>query len=325
MVLESTMYQPTLQTSYTYEKLLERVMYMHEIDAGTIPVIDTPTLQSSAMLLSIHISMYTGRKSDKKTREQVISASGAGSKAAASVYKSLFAGDADLDAINTFQAKARRDIAAMTLPWSDAGVRLVSTKNFFEVSALLSSLRHEFSALVSNFVTGYSIKVSNAAFALGDLFDRNEYPDPVDIAHKFSFSYSFEPVPSVNDFRVDLHNEAIDMLKTHYTNTTEQRLQTAMQDVWERVIDEATRLRDKMIVPEEGKRPRIFASTFSGFQDLIGSLEALNITNDPNLEDARVQLKNALDPVDLDSIRESPEVRGAVKEQMQRVLDKFAY
>ena len=299
-------------------------MYMNEINADTLPAIDAPTLQSSAMLLSIHISMYTGRKSDKKTRAQVISDSGAKSKAAASVYKSLFAGDADLEAINTFQAKARRDVAAMTLPWSDAGVRLVSTKNFFEVSNTLSSLRAEFNALVKAFVDGYATKVSNAAFALGDLFDRNEYPDPVDIAHKFSFSFSFEPVPSANDFRVDLHNEAIDTLREHYTKTSDQRLEMAMQDVWSRVIDEATRLRDKMIVPEQGKRPRIFASTFSGFQDLIESLDALNITNDPKLEDARVQLKNAIDPVDLDSIRESPEVRGAVKEQMQRVLDKFA-
>ena len=97
-----------------------------------------------------------------------------------------------------------------------------------------------------------------------------------------------------------------------------------MQDVWERVIDEVERLRDKLIVPEEGKRPRIFASTFDGFKDLVGSLHALNITNDPNLEDARHDLSLALESVDIDSIRESDEVRGAVKEKMQRVLDKFA-
>jgi hypothetical protein len=299
-------------------------MYMHELDTATLPAVEAPTLQSSAMLLSIHISMYTGRKADKKTREEVISDKGARAKGAASVYKSLFAGDEDLDAINTFQAKARRDIAAMTLPWSDAGIRLVSTRNFFEVSQALSSLRQEFDALVRKFVNNYAMKVSNAAFALGDLFDRNEYPDPAEITHKFSFSYSFEPVPSSNDFRVDLHNEAVEMLRDHYQKTSSERLNAAMQDVWARVIDEVTRLRDKMIVPEDGKRPRIFATTLDGFKDLVSSLEALNITNDPQLEDARVQLRNALEPVDIDSIRESDDVRNSVKEKMQRVLDKFA-
>jgi hypothetical protein len=141
---------------------------------------------------------------------------------------------------------------------------------------------------------------------------------------RFSFAYSFEPVPSSNDFRVDLQNDAIEMLKSHYQKTAQERLQAAMGDVWERVIGEVTRLRDKLVLPEDGRRPRIFASTFEGFKDLVGSLEALNITNDPRLEDVRVQLKNVLEPIDIDSIRESDEVRESVKENMQRVLDKFS-
>jgi hypothetical protein len=289
-----------------------------------IPDIDVPTLQSSTMVLRLSISVYSGRKVDKKTREEVISDKGARSRSAASVYKSLFAGDDDLEAINTFASKARRDVAAITAPWSDNGDRIVSTRNYFEVADLLSSLRAEFSQLVRRFETNYSLKVSNAAFVLGDLFDRNEYPLPEVIMGKFSFTYSFEPVPSSNDFRVDLQNEALEALRQHYKQTATDRLQMAMGDVWSRVIDEVTRLRDKMIVPEEGKRPRIFASTFEGFKDLVGSLDALNITNDPRLEDVRVHLKNALDPVDLDSIRESDDVRVAVRENMQRVLDKFS-
>lgn len=289
-----------------------------------LPDIDAPTLQSSAMILRLHISVYTGRKIDKKTREEVLVDKGAKTKAAASVYKSLFAGDADLDAINAFAAKARRDVAFITSPWADNGDRLVSTRNYFEVAELLSSLRREFYVLRDRFRDNYTIKVGAAAFALGDLFDRSEYPLPDEIMGRFSFAYSFEPVPSSNDFRVDLQNDAIEMLKSHYQKTAQERLQAAMGDVWERVIGEVTRLRDKLVLPEDGRRPRIFASTFEGFKDLVGSLEALNITNDPRLEDVRVQLKNVLEPIDIDSIRESDEVRESVKENMQRVLDKFS-
>jgi hypothetical protein len=174
------------------------------------------------------------------------------------------------------------------------------------------------------FSHNYGTKIGNAAFALGDLFDRNEYPHPDEITHKFAFGYSFEPLPESGDFRVDLHNDALDLLRASYQKASDQRLEAAMQDVWSRVIDETTRLRDKMIVPEKGNRPRIFETTLDGFKELIGSLDALNITNDPQLETIRVQLHNALDPVDIDSLRESDSVRGAVKEQMQRVLDKFS-
>lgn len=290
----------------------------------TLPEVKAPTLQSSAMILRLHISMYTGRKADKTTQQEVVTGKGARSKGAASVYKSLFAGDADLEAINTFQARARKIISYMTLPWSDSGERLVSTRNYFEVAAELSALRTEFDRLVDVFVDGYATKVSNAAFALGDLFNRGEYPQPNDIKHKFEFSYSFEPVPTHNDFRVDLQNETIDTLRKQYEQAAQQRLDAAMKDVWDRVMAEATRLRDKMIVPESGKRPRIFESTLDGFKQLIGSLEALNITNDPALEDVRVKLKNTIEPVDIDSLRESDDVRKNVQSQMQDVLDKFS-
>ena len=289
-----------------------------------LPVVNAPTLQSSSMILRLHISMYTGRKADKKTQQEVLTGKGARSKGAASVYKSLFAGDQDLDSITAFASHARRRVSAMTVPWGDNGDRLLATKSFFDVSAELSSLRVEFEARVKLFSHNYGNKIGNAAFALGDLFDRNEYPHPDEITHKFAFGYSFEPLPDSGDFRVDLHNDALDMLRASYQKASDQRLEAAMQDVWSRVIDETTRLRDKMIVPEQGNRPRIFETTLDGFKELIGSLDALNITNDPQLETIRTQLHNALDPVDIDSLRESDSVRGAVKEQMQRVLDKFS-
>jgi hypothetical protein len=296
---------------------------MQSYDTTALPDVDAPTLQTSAMVLRLHISMYTGRKSDKKTQQEVVADKGATNKQAASVYKSLFAGDQDLDAINALQARARREIAAVTLPWSDSGERLVSTRNFFEVSGALSSLRADFDQAVALFVRNYAVKVGNAAFALGDLFDRTEYPDPNDITHKFSFNYSFEPVPTHNDFRVDLSNETVEVLKSHYQKAANDRLSAAVQDVWERVITETTRLHDKLIVPESGARPRIHATTLDGFKGLIDSLEALNITNDTNLETTRVNLKNTLDAVDIDSLRESDSVRNAVREQMQSVLDRF--
>lgn len=282
-----------------------------------------PTLQSSSMILRLSISMYTGRKADRKTKDEVISGKGAKSRGAASVYKSLFAGDEDLEGVATYAAQARKRIASLTVPWGDNGDRLVSTKSFFDISKELSSMRDEFERRVNQFATNYHNKISNAAFALGDLFDRKEYPDPSEITHRFGFTYSFEPVPDSGDFRVDLQNDALDSLRQQYSKAAQTRLDNAMQDVWSRVMEETTRLRDKMILPEVGNRPRIFESTLDGFKELIGSLEALNITNDPKLEQTRVALKNALDPVDIASLRDSNSVRTAVKTNMQNILDKF--
>ncbi len=45
----------------------------------------------AAMLVDLQISIYSGRKQDKRTQAEVTLSKGANSKKAASVYKSLFA------------------------------------------------------------------------------------------------------------------------------------------------------------------------------------------------------------------------------------------
>ena len=53
----------------------------------------------AAMLVDLQISLYSGRKQDKATQAEVTQSKSAKSSKAASVYKSLFAECAELDAI----------------------------------------------------------------------------------------------------------------------------------------------------------------------------------------------------------------------------------
>jgi hypothetical protein len=84
-------------------------------------------------------------------------------------------------------------------------------------------------------------------------------------------------------------------------------------------------LKAKVTTGEDGKKPRIFESSLEQAKELTEVLIGLNITNDPNLEAARLALKQALDPVDCTSLRESDEVRDAVRIKMDAILTKFDY
>ena len=286
---------------------------------------NVPTLQSSAMLIDLHIGAYTGSKSDNQTRDEVTVAKRAGSKRAHTVRKHLFAGDADLDAINTYIAQIRKKLLLHTLPWADSGTRMLSTKSFFELSALLSSWRVDYYQLVDRFVDNFNLKVSNAAFALGSSFDRDEYPTPDQVRSKFTFSYVFSPVPSAGDLRVDLPAEALDVVRAQYAKVSDQRIEAATKDAWDRVLEMARYIKAKVTTGEDGKRPRIYESSLEQAKELTEVLVALNITNDPELEAARLALKNALDPVDCGSLRESDEVRDSVRIKMDALLSKFDY
>ncbi len=129
----------------------------------------------SSMMVDLHIAVYTGRKQDKSTQAEVVANKGANSKKAASVYKSLFADCAELDAITKFQARARAEHYRLTLPWNDYGARLLPTKALLDYQQSMGRYQSEFERLVDAFLDKYDTLVAAAAFQLGTLFDRDEY------------------------------------------------------------------------------------------------------------------------------------------------------
>jgi len=280
------------------------------------------SLSSSAMLLDLNISVYTGRKQDKATANEVSLAKGA-RKSATSVHKNLFAEDDDLAAINSYAGLVRTWLYQMTLPWSDTGTRLVPTKAFFDISHELNQHEQQFNALVDRFVNNYSTKVAAQAFKLGKLFDSKEYPDAADLHKKFALRYHFTPVPESGDFRVDIPAEAAAQLKTKFEATMHDRLQDAMIEPWDRLYEEVVHIRNKMVPKEDGKPSKLFASMLENALRLCETLKSLNVLDDPKLEEARRQLELSLENVDIKSLRESPELRESVKTKMNDLVDKF--
>jgi hypothetical protein len=72
------------------------------------------------------------------------------------------------------------------------------------------------------------------------------------------------------------------------------------------------------------RRPKLYDSMLEQGLELCKMLSDLNVTNDPRLEEARRDLERALTRVDMDSLKESPELQRATKQAMDDILDKFA-
>lgn len=287
----------------------------------------TPSIQTSAMLLDLTISVYTGRKIDRKTADEVTSAAGAGSKRATSVHKHLFAGDSELADINSYAGWCRARVAQLTMPWNDTGTRLLPTRQFFVVKQELDAMQQEFERRVAQFVAGYPQKISNAAFALGKLFDRSEYPMPDQVRAKFSFTFHFSPVPDSGDFRVDIPNEQLSTIRAQFEQVANDRVRQAVADVWNRIYETASTLSYKMTEPAEGSktaRPRLHESTVAQAKELVSLLEGLNLFNDPLMEDMRATLAQTLEGVSLTELREDVGVRADVRAKMDSILGKFA-
>lgn len=278
----------------------------------------------AALLSNLTISTYTGRKMDKATAEEVAAAKNAGSKHAVSTYKSLFADSAELKDVQSQAGFIRTLHYKLTLPWDDMGPRLLPTAKLLDYQKQMGDAIQAFDNCVAKFLNRYDTLVSVAAFKLGALFDRDEYPSREVLASKFRVHIAFAPLPTGGDFRLDIETEVMDELAEKYNKMAEAKLNEAMQDTWMRLHDILQRLSHVLRTPEEGeKRARINSDVVENALDVCTLLSDLNLTKDPALERARQALERALTGVDVDTLRESEEIKASTKKRVDDILGAY--
>ena len=207
-------------------------------------------------------------------------------------------------------------------------------RNFFDYKAKLSDFEQQFNQAVDDLLNEYPQLVSSAAFQLGSLFDRAEYPDVEDLRHKFRFRYAFMPVPASGDFRIDTEEETKRELQSQYEKFYEEKLNGALKDVWGRLHDCLSRMSEKLAdAPNPRKtkdgeevKTQIFRDTLvNNAVELCDLLSKLNVTDDPKLESARRELEKAISGVTPKELRENDHVRLDVKSRVDDILKNFDF
>lgn len=277
----------------------------------------------SSILVDLFISTYSGRKLDRKTQEEVTNSKGAASKRAASVSKHLFADCKELDDITKFQAYARQTHYKLTLPWSDSGTRLIPAAKFLEYKECMTKHEEEFNDLVDKFLIKYDTLVAAAAFQLGTLFDRAEYPTREQVRRKFSFNVAVMPMPTSGDFRLDIENEVQQELIDAYEERISAQVNGAMRDVWDRLHAVLTRISDRLTVEADGSKRKFHDTLVTNADELCELLTTLNVTQDPALERARARLNDALLGVSPAELRKEDSTRAEVKQKVDAILNDF--
>ena len=291
----------------------------------------TNGIQSNAVLVDLNISAWTGRKLDKKVSGEIDISKNTKTKAG-NYNKHLLAGTAKLDEVSKIVSAVRVWHYEQTLPWSDSGSRLLPMKNFFEYKQSLAKFEQQFHASVAELIAEYPSLVSAAAFQLGALFNRADYPEAEQLSDKFRFGYVFMPVPTANDFRIETTDAALLELQEQANDHVNKRMEDAMKDIWTRLFDTLQHMSDKLAdaaVPRTRKdgsesRTQVFRdSLVNNAVELCGLLTRLNVGNDANLEQARQKLEKAIAGVTPDRLREDEAKREAVKAEVDAILKAF--
>ena len=280
------------------------------------PEIVAPSIGSSAMLVELKISCWTGRKKDKVASREVTDQNYA-DKGTASVNKMLLGNCDELRAIQKFVANARNENYSMTMPWSDLGQRLLPTAHSFKYTEQMTALKSEFDRMVSQFCNNYTWEVSRAQARIGNLFVREDYPSEETIRSKFSFMVDTLPVADVGDFRTDIGQEQQRVLCEGYRDYYSRQLVSAMDDVWQRTYKALANMSDRLDYSGDDKKKIFRDSLVDNVIDMVELLTVCNITKDSQMSMMALKLEDALRGVTPDGLRESESLRVETK----RIVD----
>lgn len=285
-------------------------------------------IDTCAMLVEVNINQWSARKLDKSTTDEILATKQAGDKGAARVNKHLLAGRTELEVINQHVGQVREYVYRNTLPWSDSGIRLLPTAKFMDFTTGIRDMEDKFFELVNDFITVYPTLITAQAMALGNMFNRSDYPDASDLPHRFKFVVNYMPVPTAGDFRIDVGNDAQKELQEKLSKLAEERVESAMGDIKTRLKEHLKRMSDRLgsdIVAGEIKPRRFSESLLEHAHELCSLARDLNLTNDYDLEQARLGLQNAIRGLDVKDLRKDMPTRNDTKEQVDAILSKFSF
>jgi len=281
------------------------------------------SISASAVLVELNISVWPASKIDREITNKVNTDAGA-VHGASQTKKNLFAGTSLRADIEKFAARVRLYHNQHTLPWADKGERMLPTALFMEYKQTMNGYERTFQSLCDNFFDEYPRLVGEAPTALQGLYKAEDYPDIEEVKKKFGFRRSVKPVPEAGDFRLDIPTQDLEEMRIEFEQQSESKLAEAMRMPWERLHKVLVDMSKKLEDNGEDKK-RYHDSLLSNPLELCELLTKLNVTNDPQLEEARRQVELAMIGESIEEVKDSSLAREKLKSKVDAILGKFEW
>jgi hypothetical protein len=279
--------------------------------------------RNSNLLYRPSLSIWTARKLDKAESVKVNKDNGA-VDGAANVHKQLLPESKELLSVQKWANAFRTFIYTGTLPWDDSGWRIGAVARHMDFMAEAGDRIAEGEVLVDAFVHAYAYEMEQAKFRLNHLFNASDYPGPMEVRTKFKFLLDVMPMPSAEDFRVvdGIPQAEVDKLVQIAQAGTEQRIQEAMKEAYERLYQVVAKLANTLEQYGNGTTKKFNDSLVENIAEIVGVMPALNLTNDPHLAALATDAKQ-LAQYSLVDLRKNDSVRDAAITEARTLAAKF--
>jgi len=272
----------------------------------------TTSTQSKAVIVNFSVSVFNPKKTDKNVTRQVLSDHNA-SEGSGKFVKQVLPEEA-VEGIKQLVNEARAYHYEHSLPWAEEGGRIIPTARLAEYTHQMNVFHAAFNARVAEFVANYQTFIELARTRLGDIFSDRDYPS--DVQNKFKFRLAVYPMPSVQDFRMELGAETV-AIHASVNESIARAERLGVADLYRRVRENLTRVSERMSKPTNIFRD----SLISNLGDLGRLIPALNITENSELGNLGQRLLYMSRKYQPEVLRENQQERASLKAEADRVLD----
>lgn len=265
------------------------------------------SLHSKALVISMSIGMPPQSKTLKAESEELEIKHRAEPSQVTAVAK-LFAKQ-DLRGLQKVASAARRWFKDHTLPYGRSQ-GIIPAKTFFSFTQEIGNFRLDFEQQKRALLDNIETVLQNAQLANGTLFDRDNYPSLQELEKDIYFSIECNPVPSSNDYDklADLTPEELEVLKNEAVLSSQNKMQSAIQDLFNRLLKTLLHAANKLRDDDEGMQ--IFRDTLvDNINRAVEAAEILNITDDDQLREFSSKVKELFDGVSASDLRRDPQLR----------------
>jgi hypothetical protein len=125
---------------------------------------------------------------------------------------------------------------------------------------------------------------------LNGLFREEDYPAAEKLRKKFGVKLDLLPIPSGNDFRVQMSAEEQARVAREIDANVRQSLTRGTEDLWKRLREVVSHMVDRLNEPES----RFHATLVTNVFDLVELLPRLNVNGDAELNRLAEQIRQRL-------------------------------
>jgi hypothetical protein len=279
-------------------------------------------ISNKAVLVSLRISCWIPSKTDKQVTSEVILAKAAASDAGA--FKKNVLPEAAYRPLQAMSQNIRRFHYNLTSPWLDEGARILPAELQQEYADKMRQLRGEYAALVTQQFndTAYDGYIAEAKLRLGAMFNPNDYPTAEQVRAKYGVSVVFTPLPESEDFRLKLNNDIVDEMKAQYEAELKNHETVIKRDIYARLGAKVGHLSKKLkdFDASGGEGKRLHGTLIEGVRDICRLIPALNIHDDPEIEQIKNETLARVARWEIDTIKDDEAVRKEVVTDADAIL-----